>query len=191
MKLSLIEEIKNCKKCRLHNTVTKVVVGDGDINNADILLFGEAPGEKEDLSGVPFVGKTGKLLRKSLLNNNFPFERLYITNTTRCRPPNNRNPLFDELKQCKEWSIKIILKTNPKLIIAVGNYALKEINSILKIKNKCDYITKAMGNMYEGKYANSNILMYALPHPSYVVRSDLYGLFSKMIKDLTIEVNRL
>ena len=98
--LTIKNELINCKKCELHKTRKNVIVGDG-VNNADIFLIGEAPGATEDEIGVPFVGRSGKLLMQMLADIDISREKnLYITNTIKCRPPENRNPSVTETSAC-------------------------------------------------------------------------------------------
>ena len=89
---ALRAECESCTACLLHKTRTKCVFGTGN-ENADVLFVGEAPGEKEDLSGIPFVGAAGKLLDKYLYAVDIDRERVYIANILKCRPPNYRDPL--------------------------------------------------------------------------------------------------
>ena len=91
----LYDECASCERCELHKTRTNCVFGVGD-RNADILFVGEAPGEKEDLSGTPFVGRAGQLLDKFLFAVDIPRESVYIANILKCRPPKNRDPKPDE-----------------------------------------------------------------------------------------------
>ena len=85
----------SCKKCRLWETRTSVVIGDGN-RNADIMLIGEGPGQQEDLSGVPFVGPAGQLLDKILAAVGLDRSKVYIANIVKCRPPGNRDPHEEE-----------------------------------------------------------------------------------------------
>ena len=96
--------IKNCFDCSLGHTRKKFVFGEGN-PNADIVFIGEAPGEKEDFLGRPFVGKSGQLLDKILLAINLKREDVYILNIIKCRPPNNRNPLSEEIEKCVVYSL--------------------------------------------------------------------------------------
>ncbi len=127
-----LEELKkyciNCKKCNLCNGRTNVVFGDGN-GNADIMFIGEGPGYNEDKQGVPFVGAAGKLLDKMLNAIGLKRSDIYIANIVKCRPPNNRNPLEEESKQCIEylrWQVKII---NPKIIVCLGAVSARHIIS--------------------------------------------------------------
>ena len=91
-----------CEKCALHQTRTKCVFGTGS-RTADILFVGEAPGEQEDLTGTPFVGRAGQLLNKFLEAVDIPREDVYIANILKCRPPQNRDPLPAEEAACMDY----------------------------------------------------------------------------------------
>ena len=112
--------ISLCKECELGNTRNNFVFGTGD-PNADLMLIGEAPGEKEDYEGEPFVGRAGKLLDKILraINKNRK-KGVYITNVLKCRPPNNRDPLPSEVSKCEPYLLKQITIIQPKLIESLG-----------------------------------------------------------------------
>ena len=119
--------ISLCKECELGNTRNNFVFGTGD-PNADLMLIGEAPGEKEDNEGEPFVGRAGKLLDKILraINKNRK-KGVYITNVLKCRPPNNRDPLPSEVSKCEPYLLKQITMIQPKLIVALGRISGKTL----------------------------------------------------------------
>ena len=119
--------ISLCKECELGNTRNNFVFGTGD-PNADLMLIGEAPGEKEDYEGEPFVGRAGKLLDKILraINKNRK-KGVYITNVLKCRPPNNRDPLPSEVSKCEPYLLKQITMIQPKLIVALGRISGKTL----------------------------------------------------------------
>ena len=98
----LYDECASCDKCELHKTRTNCVFGVGN-READILFVGEAPGEKEDLSGTPFVGRAGQLLDKFLFAVDISREDVYIANILKCRPPKNRDPKPDEEDACMDY----------------------------------------------------------------------------------------
>ena len=101
-------KIKNCLKCELGNSRKNFVFGSGD-PNASLLIVGEAPGEHEDLSGEPFVGRAGKLLDKMLLAINMSRKNdVFICNVLKCRPPDNRNPKKEEIDECEPYLINQI-----------------------------------------------------------------------------------
>ena len=127
--------INMCQKCQLGNSRKNFVFGIGD-KNADLLLVGEAPGEKEDLEGVPFVGRAGKLLDKILAAISLSRDKgVYICNVLKCRPPDNRDPLPSEIEKCEPYLKEQINLIKPKLIVALGRVAAKTLlNNDLALK---------------------------------------------------------
>jgi DNA polymerase len=110
--------------CALKKTATQAVPGEGNAN-ADIMLIGEAPGKNEDLQGKPFVGAAGKFLSEMLATIGLRREDIYITNIVKYRPPDNRDPLPEEVAACETWlhgQIKII---RPKVIVTLGRHAME------------------------------------------------------------------
>ena len=99
----LRSECESCKACELHTTRTNCVFGTGNIN-ADLLFVGEAPGDNEDKTGIPFVGRAGQLLDQYLYAVDIPRESVYIANILKCRPPKNRDPLPEEKAACRPYS---------------------------------------------------------------------------------------
>ena len=126
-------EINKCSKCALHASRSHFVFGMGN-PQADIMFIGEAPGRDEDLRGLPFVGKAGQLLDKMLFALKMKREDVYIANVLKCRPPNNRDPLPDEVVQCEPYLKKQIEILKPKVIIALGRISaqvlLKRMDSL-------------------------------------------------------------
>ncbi len=112
--------ISTCKKCNLGQHRNKFVFGVGD-SHADLMLVGEAPGREEDLKGEPFVGRAGKLLDKILSAIKMTrHKNVYICNVLKCRPPQNRDPLPDEVEKCEPYLLHQINLIKPKLIVALG-----------------------------------------------------------------------
>ncbi len=148
-----------CRACSLSKTRTNCVFGTGN-ENADVLFVGEAPGEKEDLSGIPFVGAAGKLLDKYLYAVDIERERVYIANILKCRPPNNRDPLPEEEEACLPYLREQVRLMQPKIIICLGRIsAMKLIKPDFKI-------TKEHGQWFKkGSY-----LMTAVYHPAALLR---------------------
>ncbi len=116
-------KISQCTKCSLRATCQRVVFGSGSAE-AQIMLLGEAPGKKEDELGIPFVGSTGRILDKMLEGIKIKREDVYLTNICKCRPPENRDPLPEEVTTCAYWLEKQIQIINPKIIITLGRFAL-------------------------------------------------------------------
>lgn len=120
------EEVKKCNKCKLCQTRKNTVFGDGNLN-AQIMFIGEGPGADEDLQGLPFVGKAGKLMNQAFLGVGIKREEVYIANIVKCRPPQNRNPENDEIVTCVEYLKKQIMIIKPEKIVLLGNVALKAV----------------------------------------------------------------
>lgn len=125
--LSEVREIAlGCPRCALAKTRTHVVFGEGR-ENADVMVVGEAPGQEEDRSGRPFVGKAGKLLDLLLLSSGFPREEVYICNVLKCRPPQNRNPQPDEVDACSPYLLRQVELVQPRVILAFGTFAAQTL----------------------------------------------------------------
>ena len=111
----------NCRKCRLWETRTNVVIGVGN-RNADIMFVGEGPGQQEDLQGEPFVGPAGKLLDKMLASIGLDREKVYIANIVKCRPPGNRDPHDDEQEACMNYLRYQLMLVKPKITRQHGQW---------------------------------------------------------------------
>lgn len=118
--------------CALRHGATQAVPGDGN-PNADIVFIGEAPGKKEDLSGKPFVGAAGKFLDTLLAEIHISRSDVYITSIVKYRPPNNRDPLPDEITACSSWLDDQLKSINPRLVVFLGRYALNHFFPDAKI----------------------------------------------------------
>jgi len=119
---SVRQEVLCCKQCRLCKTRTQAVPGEGDYNTS-VLFVGEAPGAKEDVQGTPFCGAAGKFLNEMLHEINLERSQVFITNTVKCRPPENRDPEDDEKAACASYLAKQIEWIKPKLIVCLGRHA--------------------------------------------------------------------
>ena len=148
-----------CQKCPLSATRTNLVFGTGN-PNADLLFVGEAPGEQEDLSGIPFVGRAGQLLDKFLYAVDIDRQDVYIANILKCRPPKNRDPLPEEEDACIGYLREQVRLIRPKLIVCLGRIsAMRLIKPDFKI-------TKEHGTWFE----KGNFLMTAVYHPAALLR---------------------
>lgn len=155
----LEEKCKSCRKCPLCETRTNVVFGSGN-RTADIMFVGEAPGEKEDLSGIPFVGAAGKLLDKYLYAVDIDRERVFIANMLKCRPPKNRDPKEEEQDLCIEYLREQVRLIKPKIIVCLGRISAKRL-----IKE--DFmITKEHGVFFE----KNGYTICAVFHPAALLR---------------------
>lgn len=122
----LYERIKECRSCPLAETRTNLVLGCGD-ENAEIMFVGEAPGYHEDRQGLPFVGPAGQFLDQLLRSIGLERSQVYIANTLKCRPPDNRDPLPEELAACTPYLFKQIEIIRPRIICTLGNHATKTL----------------------------------------------------------------
>lgn len=157
----LQEEAANCTKCCLSLTRNKSVFARGN-PNAKILFLGEAPGQDENNEGKPFVGKSGKFLDKVLDKCGLSENNVYICNTVKCRPPDNRKPLQNEINACSYFLNGQLEIIKPKIIIVLGMIAYKALCED-KIKTISSIIgqKKIIGNKYS---------IYPTYHPSYLSR---------------------
>lgn len=154
-------KIKNCEKCSLYKTRTNIVNGEGNIN-ADFMLVGEAPGEREDVAGKPFVGASGSLIDLALKKINVSRDDIYISNIVKCRPPRNRDPKDTEINACISYLIYEILHVSPKVICLLGRIPSKIFIPSLRS------ITKEEGNVYK---LFNKIKVIPICHPSYYLRN--------------------
>ena len=157
----LNSECVECTSCNLSETRKNVVVGKGN-ESAQVVIIGEGPGEQEDITGLPFVGRAGKMLDTALSSVDIdPLEDCYITNIVKCRPPNNRKPSAVESEACMPWLNQQINLLKPKIIILAGSTA---VQSFLGIDEP---ISKIRGQWIE----KDNIKYMPIFHPSYLLRN--------------------
>ncbi len=121
--------VRQCGLCPLGRTRTNAVPGEGD-PEADLMLVGEGPGQTEDETGRPFVGRAGELLDRILLSIDLPRESVYIANIVKCRPPRNRNPLPEEASTCLAYLHRQVALVRPKVLVALGSVAARHLLSI-------------------------------------------------------------
>ncbi len=160
--LKELEKIcKTCTLCDLAKTRTNVVFGEGN-PKAKLMFIGEGPGEMEDKTGRPFVGRAGKLLTK-IIENVLELKRedVYISNIVKCRPPNNRVPTIEEAETCKPYLLKQIDIINPEILVCLGKTAF------MYLLNTDMPISKVRGQIFEYK-GKKVIPTY---HPSYLLRN--------------------
>ncbi len=117
-------DLKDCRRCRLASGRTQVVFGVGN-PNASIMFVGEAPGFYEDRQGEPFVGAAGRLLNELLEAVGLSRSDIYIANVIKCRPPDNRDPLPDEVETCKPFLFQQIAMIKPRVVCTLGNFAMQ------------------------------------------------------------------
>jgi DNA polymerase len=158
--LKLHASIKSCIKCELHKTRANVVCGAGSISSK-IMFVGEAPGQDEDIKGLPFVGKAGKLLSQLLLEIGVPRDSVFITNIVKCRPPNNRPPDEIEILTCQPYLKNQIELLKPKIVVTLGSYATQSITGSL------EGITKLRSR----EIKMNGFAVFPTFHPAYVLRN--------------------
>lgn len=166
-------EVSVCRKCRLCETRTNTVFGEGD-PGAKILFIGEGPGENEDLQGRPFVGRAGDLLNKWIAAMGLKREQVFIANIVKCRPPGNREPAIDETQACTPFLLKQIEIIRPEVIITLGKPSSQYM---LQTKN-------SMGSMRGVWHEWRGIHLLPTYHPAYVLRSYNYQTRSAVWSDL-------
>jgi DNA polymerase len=152
--------IGDCTRCGLHRGRTQIVFGDGN-PDADLVFVGEGPGEQEDLQGLPLVGRAGELLTQMIERGlGIPRQSVYICNIVKCRPPQNRTPLPDEVHTCRTFLDGQIDAVRPKVIVALG----KPATSLLLGRDVS--ITRARGVWQEYR----GIALMPTFHPAFVLR---------------------
>ncbi|MBA3462607.1 MAG: uracil-DNA glycosylase [Deltaproteobacteria bacterium] len=119
-------DLGECTRCKLHTTRRSIVFGVG-AEDAPLMFVGEAPGEQEDKRGEPFVGPAGELLDKMIEAMGWSRQSVYVANTTKCRPPQNRNPQPDELAQCMPFLQAQVAAIGPRIIVALGRPAANQL----------------------------------------------------------------
>ena len=162
----LFYENKSCKGCELCTTRNNIVFGAGNAD-ADIMIIGEGPGQEEDTCGLPFVGAAGQLLDKMINAINLDKKKdLFIANIVKCRPPGNRNPEQREIKACIPILKRQIFIIQPKIILALGKIAIKELlgrdESIASLRLK------------NGEYFYNGIPLIITYHPAALLRDEKY-----------------
>ena len=170
------EIFKNCKN---------IVVGSGNLN-ADIMFVGEAPGRNEDEQGVPFVGAAGKRLDVLLEKVGLKREEIFIANILKCRPPENRDPLLEEIKAHTHWLVKQIQDIKPKVVCSLGNFSTKFFLSngnVDEMKSQSG-ITLLHGKVKEMNFHGVDIKLIPLFHPAAIIYNQ--SLIPEWEKDMEI-----
>jgi uracil-DNA glycosylase len=154
------EDLGECTRCRLHLQRNKIVFGAGN-PRAELVFVGEGPGHDEDVQGLPFVGRAGKLLTQMIEAMGLTREQVYICNVVKCRPPENRKPEDDEVATCSPYLYRQLDVIAPKAIVCLGGTAAQEL---LKTK---DSISRYRGTWFD--FRNTKLL--ATYHPAYLLRN--------------------
>lgn len=172
--------IKTCTRCELHKTKKNYVPGEGSAT-PDIVFIGEGPGETEDNFGRPFIGKAGQLLDKVIARMGYSRETVFIGNIVKCRPPNNRDPLKDEVDACMPFLIRQLTILCPKVIVCLGKVAM---NNLLGT----DYsIIDQRGKQFEFQ----GIPVVPTFHPAYILRQQSQDAISKAKWDMWHDMEKV
>ena len=172
----LYQEIAACHDCELARHRTRVVPGEGP-EDAELLFIGEAPGWNEDQQGRPFVGAAGSFLDQLLASIGLKREEVYIANVIKCRPPQNRDPLPDEIQSCRKWLDRQLEIIQPRMIITLGRYSMARYfpgESISKIHGK--------------PRKENNVVYYPMYHPAAALHQ---GSLRQMIEADMLRVPRI
>jgi DNA polymerase len=182
--IKLVKETEICKNCK------NIVIGKGNLN-ADILFVGEAPGKNEDEQGLPFVGRAGKNLDELLAKVGLSLEDIYVANILKCRPPENRDPLPEEIRAHTPWLVEQIKQIKPKVICSLGNYSTKFFMSEgdVNIMDKQPGITSVHGKVRFIELNGVKIKLIPLFHPAAIIyKRDLIPLWEKDMEIVKEEV---
>jgi uracil-DNA glycosylase family 4 len=158
---AIAAEVRVCTRCRLHQTRTMAVPGEGDAET-EVVFVGEGPGRDEDAQGRPFVGESGRLLTRLIGSLGWRREEVYITNVVKCRPPGNRDPQPDEMAACAPYLQRQLDVLDPALIVTLGRYSLGTFRPGERIGASHGTTRPAAGR--------GEALAFAMYHPAYAVR---------------------
>ena len=161
--MQLSQDVAGCKKCDLCKTRKNPVVGNGSLN-ASAMFIGEAPGYNEDMQGIPFVGRAGKVFDELLQSIGLEREEVYVCNILKCRPPENRNPFDSEIKACTPYLDRQITAVKPKVIGTLGNFATSYV--LGKFGLQAEKIGKVHGKTFHIKNLLFESRIIPLYHPA-------------------------
>lgn len=178
----LRDYLGDCRRCPLHQGRSQVVFGEGN-PRARLVFIGEGPGGEEDKQGLPFVGPSGELLTKMIAGMGLSREEVYITNVVKCRPPKNRNPAPQEIRECSPFLKKQLEVLEPEVIVTLGRFAA---NVVLGVEDQ------ALGGLRGRWHQAMGVAVMPTYHPAYILRNkgdrELKG---KVWSDLKMVMRRL
>jgi DNA polymerase len=160
---AIAAEVRTCTNCRLHETRTKAVPGEGD-PETEVVFVGEGPGEQEDTQGRPFIGPSGKLLTELIESIGWRRDEVFITNVVKCRPPGNRDPLPDEIESCSGYLRRQLEALDPAVVVTAGKFSLASFRPGERISGS--HGTTAPVNPATGAH---NALAFAMYHPAFAL----------------------
>ena len=158
-------EVRDCTRCRLHETRTRAVPGEGS-QDTEVVFVGEGPGQNEDREGRPFVGRAGGLLERLLGHIGWTREDVFITNVVKCRPPGNRDPEPDEIDACAPYLRRQLEVLDPAVVVTLGRYSMATFMPGVRI-------TAAHGTtrLVDPATGARDATVYAMYHPAYALRN--------------------
>lgn len=162
---AIAEEVRACTNCRLHQTRTRAVPGEGD-PETEVIFVGEGPGFNEDKQGRPFVGRAGDLLVKLLATIGWRRDDVYITNVVKCRPPDNRDPFPDEIAACAPFLRRQLEVLDPAVVVTLGRFSMATFMPGARI-------SQAHGTVRPVDPATgaSSAMVFAMYHPAAALRT--------------------
>ncbi|MBC8278858.1 MAG: uracil-DNA glycosylase [FCB group bacterium] len=163
--------ISGCVKCDLGKTRTKFVFGKGN-PQARLVFIGEAPGRDEDLQGLPFVGRAGKLLDELLEESGFSWDEVYICNILKCRPPENRDPRPEEIELCEPYLWRQLEMIDPEIMVALGRVAAQTL-----LRSDA-----TLGNLRKTAHKYRDVPLFVTYHPAFILRNNNFR--SVLVEDL-------
>ena len=162
---AIAAEVRDCTRCRLHETRTKAVPGEGD-PDTEVIFVGEGPGFNEDREGRPFVGRAGGLLERLLGHVGWRREDVFITNVVKCRPPENRDPEPDEMAACAPFLRRQLEVLDPSVVVTLGRFSMATFMPGVRI-------TQAHGTtrIADPDTGARDATVFAMYHPAYALRN--------------------
>ena len=168
---------RNCKRCALYKTREYICFGTGPGSKCNLIFVGEAPGSQENSSGIVFCGKAGQFISKMLNMLKVPRNKLNFLNILKCQPPNNRNPLLEEVEACLPFLHRQIKKIKPDLIVALGKVACTHLTGF------SESVVQNHGNLYPYIGDESIDVMFTF-HPAFIIRPNGSKYKTDFIRDI-------
>lgn len=161
-------EVRVCTRCRLHETRTHAVPGEGDVDT-EVMFVGEGPGQNEDREGRPFVGRAGGLLERLLSHVGWGRDDVFITNVVKCRPPANRDPEPDEIAACAPYLRRQAATLDPSVIVTLGRFSMATFMPGVRISQA--HGTTRIADPEDPATGAGDATVFAMYHPAYALRN--------------------
>lgn len=162
---AIAADVRGCTRCRLHETRTRAVPGEGD-PDTEVIFVGEGPGFNEDREGRPFVGRAGGLLERLLGHIGWGRDDVFITNVVKCRPPDNRDPEPDEIAACAPYLRRQLEVLDPALVVTLGRFSMATFMPGVRISS-AHGTTRAV----DPETGARDATVFAMYHPAYALRN--------------------